>query len=253
MAVNWSGIVSLVIVSSLARFLSTRASSPDAEVRQPMSPATEHARSRRGTQRSAAPEGRDGSGDAVSLSRCLPRALLHPAMLAPARAPRPPRRAPSLSIVAVLGSGDEGQRRRDAVAALPTAVPPAAYPLYRPLPRLSRRLTKLLEGIVEAWTIAASVGTARLRRRTPGSRQRLDLLEELPSMHTDGVMDILGSFYVRWIEWWHTGAGGIKDGARRPELEKTMPIDKLAAPLARFLWGFRRGGRRDEDGVVAWP
>lgn len=67
MAVNWSDIVSLVIVSSLARFLSTRASSPDAEVRQPMSPAAEHARSRRGTQRSAAPEGRDGSGDGVSL------------------------------------------------------------------------------------------------------------------------------------------------------------------------------------------
>jgi hypothetical protein len=41
-------------------------------------------------------------------------------------------------------------------------------------------------------------------------------------------MDILGSFYARWIEWWLTGAGGIKDGACRPELEKTMPIDKLA-------------------------
>jgi hypothetical protein len=72
-------------------------------------------------------------------------------------------------------------------------------------------------------------------------------------MHTDGVMDVLGSFYVRWIEWWLTGAGGIEYGARRPELEKMMPISKLAAPLARFLWGFRRGGRRDEDGTVARP
>jgi hypothetical protein len=60
MAVNWSSIVCLVIVSSLARFLSARASSPDTEVQQPMLPAAVHARSRQTPRYSSQDDVRDG-------------------------------------------------------------------------------------------------------------------------------------------------------------------------------------------------
>lgn len=149
-------------------------------------------------------------------------------MLAPARAPRPPRRAPSQSLAAALGIGDEGRHRWDTAAALPTAVPPSIYPLCRPVAALVQ------EAHQSYWKGSSRLGQQRLRLEWLDGEEKLRV-------------DDNGSIYSK------SGAGGIEYGARRPELEKMMPISKLAAPLARFLWGFRRGGRRDEDGTVARP
>nr|BAD34359.1 hypothetical protein [Oryza sativa Japonica Group]BAD34402.1 hypothetical protein [Oryza sativa Japonica Group] len=49
------------------------------------------------------------------------------------------------------------------------------------------------------------------------------------------------------------GEGEIEDGARRPELEKMMPISKIVAPLDGVLGGKWRRGRGKADGVVARP
>uniref|UniRef100_A0A0E0DQZ2 Uncharacterized protein n=1 Tax=Oryza meridionalis TaxID=40149 RepID=A0A0E0DQZ2_9ORYZ len=45
----------------------------------------------------------------------------------------------------------------------------------------------------------------------------------------------------------------IEDGARRPELERMMPISKIATPLDGVLGDKWRGGRGEVDGVVARP
>ncbi|KAF2951624.1 hypothetical protein DAI22_01g276466 [Oryza sativa Japonica Group] len=93
----------------------------------------------------------------ASLSGHLPRALLRPAVLAPARAPRPPRRAPSQSLAAALGIGDEGRHRWDTAAALPTAVPPSIYPLCRPVAALVQ------EAHQSYWKGSSRLGQQRLR------------------------------------------------------------------------------------------
>uniref|UniRef100_I1QQH8 Uncharacterized protein n=1 Tax=Oryza glaberrima TaxID=4538 RepID=I1QQH8_ORYGL len=50
-----------------------------------------------------------------------------------------------------------------------------------------------------------------------------------------------------------TGEGEIEDGARRPELEKMMPISKIATPLDGGCGGKWRRGRGKADGVMARP
>ncbi|BAH91230.1 Os01g0674200 [Oryza sativa Japonica Group] len=97
------------------------------------------------------------TGTPASLSGHLPRALLRPAVLAPARAPRPPRRAPSQSLAAALGIGDEGRHRWDTAAALPTAVPPSIYPLCRPVAALVQ------EAHQSYWKGSSRLGQQRLR------------------------------------------------------------------------------------------
>lgn len=49
-----------------------------------------------------------------------------------------------------------------------------------------------------------------------------------------------------------TGAAGIEDLRRRPELEKTKSISLLGAPFSGIFEGKRRGGRCEVDGAVAW-
>uniref|UniRef100_A0A0E0E033 Uncharacterized protein n=1 Tax=Oryza meridionalis TaxID=40149 RepID=A0A0E0E033_9ORYZ len=96
-------------------------------------------------------------------------------------------------------------------------------------------------------------GMSRRRRFTLDERRWLDFFKGLPCMHVFRVREVHARLPWQGIGLGLTGEGEIEDGARRPELEKMMPISKIAAPLDGVLGGKWRGDRCEDDGMVARP
>nr|AAX96616.1 hypothetical protein LOC_Os11g22650 [Oryza sativa Japonica Group]ABA92978.1 hypothetical protein LOC_Os11g22650 [Oryza sativa Japonica Group] len=64
---------------------------------------------------------------------------------------------------------------------------------------------------------------------------------------------VVGNLCVHGIDLELTGEGGIKDGARRPELEKNSSISLLGARILGILEGIWRGPRGEDFGATARP
>ncbi len=78
---------------------------------------------------------------------------------------------------------------------------------------------------------------SRQWRFTLDEQRWLDFFKGLPCIHVFRVREVHARLPWQGIGLGLTGEGEIEDGARRPELEKMMPISKIAAPLGGVLGG----------------